>query len=40
MLRNGAAQPLFAPHGFGLAMIASLVDQGLVTHEKVRLVEV
>ena len=36
--RNGATQPLLRAHGFGVAMIAGLVNRGLaiLTHEKVR----
>ena len=36
--RNGATQSLFAAHGFGVGVVAGLVNQGLatLTHEKVR----
>jgi len=36
--RDGATQPLFAAHGFDVAMIADLVNQGFatLTHSKVR----
>ena len=29
--RNGATQPLLAAHGFGVAMIAGLVNRGITT---------
>jgi hypothetical protein len=29
--RDGATQPILAAHGFGVTMIAGLVDQGLAT---------